>query len=185
MVLLALGLVLLIVTSIHLQFILSVAKFFYMIERIPPLTEAINGDVVEAYPLNEMKQIACFLLEQPEQSRRHVIAVYQDYIEIRAQNDIGNSIPSAFKLYVLLRLLFDVPEDYPRNEARFFGGWMASLPRERNSETVDMLWPLGYQNDQLIIKDSYSTYSGSVYNGLGEYDYFADRFPLRSVGDLE
>jgi hypothetical protein len=53
------------------------------------------------------------------------------------------------------------------------------------SMTVDLLWPLGYQDGQLILKSAYFAYSGFPYDGIGEYDYFASHFPLRSVDDLK
>lgn len=185
-VLLALGLILLLLLCLHLRLILSTIKFFHMMERIPSWTEVTNANTIETYPLDDMKQVACWLLEQPDRSRRRIIAAYQMYIEICSwKAGAFDDLPPASKIFVLLRLLFDVPEDYPRDAARFFGSWRGSLAHEDRSATVDLLWPLGYQDHQLVLKGTYFTYFGFPYDGLSEYDYFAVRFPFRSTDDLE
>ena len=181
-VLLALGLLLLIFVCIHMQFLSSMTRFLYMMGKIPAWT-TVDSDTVETYPLDDMEQIACLLLKQSERDRRCMIAVYNAYARIRADH-----ISHSSKLYLLLRLLFDVPEEYPADAARFFGGWVGLEDPRRTlpeSETVNLLWPLGYQDQQLVLKGTFWLYFGLPYNGLGEYDYFVSRFLLRSVDDLE
>ena len=180
------------------RLVVSTVVFFYKMGQLPPpWSEGRNKNTAETYPLNDAKQIAVFLLEQSERDRRRIIAMYQNYIEVCSWKAGVSALPPASKLYILLRLLYDVPEDYPQDQAKFFGGWMSLLVREDGSltmgvpthaygsETVDLLWPLGYQNGQLILKSNFFAYSGFPYDGIGEYDYFTSRFTLRSVDDLE
>ena len=195
-VLLALGLILLLLLCLHLRLILSTIKFFQMMERVPSWTEVTNANTMETYPLDEMKQVACWLLEQPDQNRRRIIAAYQIYIEICSwKAGAFDDLPPASKIFVLLRLLFDVPEEYPRDEARFFGGWIILRVREDGDWTMDdpptregtvnMLWPLGYEDGRLVLKGTIFAYRGFPYDGLWEYDYFASRFPLRAADELK
>ena len=197
-VLLVLVLILLLLLVTHLRLVVSTIQFFYKMGQLPPWPNMISEDAVETYPLNEEKQIARLLLEQTEQDRRRMIAVYQVYIEILSwKPGPGSESSSASKLFVLLRLLFDVPEEYPRDEARFFGGWiilrvhedeiltMDAPTREDGNMMVNLLWPLTYENEQLVLQGTIFAYRGFPYDGMGEYDYFASHFLLRSVDELK
>lgn len=197
-VLFVLCLICLLLLIVQWRLVSSTVAFLYKMGRLPPLwSEGSNENMVETYPLNDAKQIAVLLLEQSGQDRRRIIVMYQMYIEVCSWKANASALPSASKLHVLLRLLYDVPEDYPQDQAKFFGGWMSLLVREDGSltmgvpthaygsGTVDLLWPLGYQDGQLVLKNNYFAYSGFPYDGIGEYDYFTSRFALRSVDDLE
>lgn len=177
-VFIALGLVLL---CTHLQLLLSLPKFFSMMRKVSSWATIPMGGPTEAYPLDELKQVARFLSKQPSRERRIMIVVYSIYA--KAQGDDTASS----KLYLLLRVLFDVPEAYPRDKAKFFGGWRGWLENRASpeSDTANLLWPLGYHDQRLALVDSMTGYFGLPYDGLGEYDYFASHFPLRSADELE
>jgi len=155
-------------------------KFFYMMNEVPAWT-TVGSYELETYPLDKMKQIARFLLEQPERDRRHLIATYCAYAYAKPHTDDLSLIS---KLYLLLRLLFDVPE--ASNVVAIFGAWIGEggpYPYD-GSETVNLLWPLGYQNQRLILKSGFEGYLGAPYDGLAEYDFFASRFPWRAADEL-
>ena len=182
MALLALGLFFSILICIHSRLILSLPKFFCMMREVPPWTTVNVNVPAETYPLDKLKRVACFLLKQSERDRRVIVATYNIYA--RAHTD---DLPISSKLYLLLRLIFDVPEEYSRNNAKFFGGWRGWLEERTLAEggTANLLWPLGYQSQRLVLKGTLAGYYGLPYNGLGEYDYFASHFPLRSVDVLK
>jgi hypothetical protein len=176
--LLCLVLVLSVSTCTSLR-LFSRIKFFYMMDRVPAWT-TVGFYELETYPLDDLKQIARFLLEQPEQDRRRMIAAYCAYAEPRTDD-----LALLSKLYLLLRLLFDVPED--ADVAAVFGGWMGEggpYPYD-GSETINLLWPLGYQDHRLVLKSGLGQYLGAPYNGLAEYDYFASHFLWRTMDELE
>jgi hypothetical protein len=154
-------------------------SFFDMMEKVPAWTTVASYEL-DTYPLDEMKQIARFLLEQPERDRRRMIAAYCAYAEPHTDD-----LALLSKVYLLLRLLFDVPEE--SDVVAIFGAWMGENgPYPYNgSETVNLLWPLGYQDQRLVLKSGFEMYLGGPYNGLAEYDYFASHFPWRTTDELE
>lgn len=81
------------------------------------------------------------------------------------------------KLYLVLRLLFDVPQDYPAEEAQFFGGWAA--PDLNSEESVNLSWPVYMQDGRLENIDYFMGYYGVPYDVEGEFRYFSERFEKR------
>ncbi len=177
------------------RLVVSTVEFFYQMEKLPPWPGKVSENTREAYPFDQMRQIAHRLLEQPEQDRRQVIAAYHTYIKLCDYESSPAAARPASKLYVLLRLLFDVSEDYPRDQAKFFGAWtilrmednsqIMLPPTSEDERTINLLWPLGYENGRLVLKGAVVSNRGFTYDGLGEYDYFVARFPFRAMEDLK
>jgi hypothetical protein len=144
-----------------------VLTMYYKMGRI----QAWDGNDVELSALND---VAHSLIQQSEMSRRTTVAAYNVYSR--------NHIAASYKLLLLMRLLFDLPEEYRENDAQVFDNFWGE--GERNP-----LWPLGYdENGQLILKYDVLGWQcfglcPYYYDGLAEYDYFVARFPLRVVGE--
>jgi hypothetical protein len=134
----------------------------------------------EDYPLERLKQVAMFLLEQPGVERRLIIAAYSR--DVKSRSDVFEAY---FDLFILVRLLFDVPEAHPEDDSRGFAGWYLPSRPECTNEKCNLLWPLARENGELILQDIPLAYFGNLYSGLAEYDYFASRFPPRTIDELE
>lgn len=172
-IMLVIGLLFLVFLLIQLPFITSTLRFFVMMNKSP-------GWGLQTEPIDDLKEVARFLLTQPEQDRRKMLAAYRIYVATRT-----DAIYTFSKLHLLMLLLFDVPESYPREDIKYFGGWVIYPKRPKGENNANLLWPFGYQNGKLVLKASQMGYMGPPYDVLDEYDYFAARFPFRSVEDLE
>ena len=62
---------------------------------------------------------------------------------------------------------------------------MDASTREDGNMIVNLLWPLVYEDEQLVLQGTIFAYRGFPYDGMGEYDYFASHFLLRSVDELK
>jgi hypothetical protein len=86
-------------------------------------------------------------------------------------------------LYVVLRLLFDLPDEVPLDDAKVFGGW---LHPSIGQDPYDLSWPVHVDVEgRSFSVDDFRGYRGRGYDALGEHDYFAEHFPLRSPELLE
>ena len=91
----------------------------------------------------------------------------------------------ASRLYLLLRILFDLPTQQPVNRAKVFGGWH-HLSVDEDKADFDLAWPVYVDASTLTIKiEPCRGYFGRNYDALGEYEYFNDHFLLRSKGVLD
>lgn len=160
--------------------ILPVVRFFIMMERIAPWPEYVaRGD---GYSLHPTTDTACFLLHHSETKRHRIVHLYYYFTAFR-----GNSDAEA-KLFLLMRVLFDVPKAQPQESAAVFAAWLGEgspYPYE-GSDTVNLLWPLEYRDEQLALRSmNHIAYIGPPYNGLAEYNFFVSNFPFRTIKDLK
>jgi hypothetical protein len=153
---------------------ISVLSLYSKMERI----QAWDGHQVD---LDALNSTAYQLSLQPDWSRRATIATYQIYSCDR--------VDASYKLFLLMRLLFDVPEEYEGSDARGFDIFFGEERARSISGSHNFLWPLGYdESGQLILKYNVWGYMclglcSCYYKGLEEYDYFAARFPLRGMSE--
>jgi hypothetical protein len=88
-------------------------------------------------------------------------------------------------LYVLLRVVFKVPEDYPREDVRFFGSWSRFGANDDEADRVNLRWPVKIEGGPPVLTVlRFDGYSGGVYDAVGEYNYFANRFKIRSMQEI-
>ena len=138
----------------------------------------------ETYPLDALKDVARFLLGESERDRRYVIAAYSFY----AQNHPDYPM-LAVDLHILMRLLFDMPEDYPCENLEGFRWWLVP-GRPGGHRICNLLWPLEDQDGELVLVEVPITSvrhmnMGPPDNELSQYDYYASRFEFRLVDELK
>ncbi|MCF8309637.1 MAG: hypothetical protein K9I68_11565 [Bacteroidales bacterium] len=83
------------------------------------------------------------------------------------------------KLYIMMRILFDVPEFTPMDQAQSFGGWIK--PEQLiTGEQTSLLWPLGFDEGPIpVVKHDFMGYAGTSYNAVDEAQYFMEQFGRR------
>ncbi len=85
-----------------------------------------------------------------------------------------------FKVYVINRLVFDIPADATWRDIKGAPGGFG-LPPGIESAT----WPVLFRGDNKVAISSRSAgYSGPDYQGLKEYDYLASRYGRRDLSKL-
>jgi hypothetical protein len=162
--------------------------FFYSMENLnPPRDIGSNTQATEAY-LSELKEIARFLLARSNEDRFRIILLYDSYINMDTSVS-GKYGERVVNLYLLQRLIFDLPQKYPEDPEDPVQSFAALLWDGRRMKVTDgvadMLWPFQYDDDHhLTIKAKldrlYSTYDGAM-----EYNYFASQFNFRSLDTLK
>lgn len=92
------------------------------------------------------------------------------------------SISEASGLYVLLRILFELPTGYPLDDTKVFGGWVHP---SIGQHPFDLSWPVTPEDDgRRLVVQPFTSYRGKGYDAIGEHDWFAARFPLRTADSL-
>lgn len=83
-------------------------------------------------------------------------------------------------LYLLFRLAFALPREYPRDQTKVFGGWLH--PSATESEQPFLIsWPVNIDEQRHRVSiSSCRGYFGKGYDAIGEYDYFVQHFHLRT-----
>lgn len=80
------------------------------------------------------------------------------------------------KLFILSRVIFDVPEAYSVSQSKSYGGWLRPLPK---NNMYNLLWPVESKKGSLVLEIEFNGYIGASYDAAGEINYFAERFDRR------
>jgi hypothetical protein len=85
------------------------------------------------------------------------------------------------KPFLLMRVVFDLPESAPRSEYFSFKGWIhpsgSKLP-----EWINLSWPVSWRNGTPHLVAAYGGSLGQPYAASAEYRYLLKRYRMRDLG---
>ena len=136
----------------------------------------MNGDNLSIEGQKLVKILRSFMELKPEEAKSLVSAL--NLLQIK-RLDTG----IAGKILIYNRLYCNVPSKPDRNGRRNFGGWNGSSGM---GFTVDALYPLT-QTDEgwLGLNQAFGGYTGPLYRGLEEFDYFYAKFGKRIIKRIQ
>ncbi len=115
------------------------------------------------------------------------IAGSQDQI---LQHFTREQIADDGKLYLLMRVVFDLPEAVTMSPGQhvvisgaWMGRWVESGGQKNADGTVNLAWPLKWNHGQPQLTGGYVGLQGinARYDAAAEYDYFRDHYRLRKL----
>jgi hypothetical protein len=86
------------------------------------------------------------------------------------------------KVYLLLRVLYQLPQEMNSSNAKTFGGWIH--PGIGKGSAFNMSWPVTASTNPSGIQvnvDFFSGFLGRGYNAAAELNYFNNSFPKRNL----
>lgn len=84
------------------------------------------------------------------------------------------------RLFLLMRVVFDLPETAPAEQRRSFKGWV-NWPPPAPDGTVSLAWPLTWAGGRPALVDPYEGSEGGRYAAVEEHRHLRDRFPFRAL----
>lgn len=106
--------------------------------------------------------------ESPEQ----IEAALQEVPKRCSKEQFNGDYEAESRPYLLLRIAFEVPEQYPLQQVRSFKGWIGR-------PQVNLSWPVRWRGESFELVTRYEGSTGPAYLPLLEYQYFKDRFRHR------
>ena len=89
-------------------------------------------------------------------------------------------IPSMSKLFLILRVIYNVPNSIPMAMGRSYGSWIRPQA-DLTAATYNPLWPLDWDSFPApVVLHAYMGYLGAPYNAVGEAQYFIESFGRRT-----
>ncbi len=147
-------------------------------EQLPDWSKSGNPKYKPSY--EAIRSVALDFLELSPDARR---AEIQEYARLYCFPEMN--LPKASGLYLLLRVVFDLPSELPRDKAQVFGGWLHPSVGE-SSATFNMSWPVTVQpTKRSLAIQRFTGYFGRSYMAFDEYNYFVKTFPFRARVVLE
>lgn len=90
---------------------------------------------------------------------------------------------SESKPFLLMRVVFDLPEVAPQQSRLPFKGW-TNWPHPDERGNVNLAWPLSWRSGRPELVASYEGSEGKPYAAVDEYRRLRRDFPYRQIGDL-
>jgi hypothetical protein len=87
------------------------------------------------------------------------------------------------KLFLLMRVVFDLPESAPQESRLSFKGW-TNWPNPDANGNVSLAWPLTWRDGKPQLVNSYEGSEGKPYAATAEYRYLREHFPYRDLRDV-
>lgn len=83
------------------------------------------------------------------------------------------------RLFLLTRVVFDLPERAPSAERRTYKGWI-NWPEPDGEGNVNLSWPVGWRDSRPSLLARYEGSEGPRYAAVEEYRHLLSRFPFRT-----
>jgi hypothetical protein len=108
-------------------------------------------------------------------------AVITEY-EALAEERGDSMINVESRLFLLLRVVFDLPEQAPESNRRLFIGW-TNWPEVDRSGNVNMAWPVKWTNGVPSLMAKCHGRLGPPYDAIGEFSHFHRYYRLRKLAN--
>ena len=83
------------------------------------------------------------------------------------------------KIFLLLRVMFDLPEAVSPQKACFFGGWMIPWRASEVEGNANLAWPMRWRSGKPELVACFTGYKGPPYQAEEEYRYYLESYPFR------
>jgi len=145
-------------------------KFF---EHVEPIKSWTNDT---AYNANDNM----FLLQQAIQLS--VLSDNEIRTGVQAYTDYYKGHPDGLsKLFLILRVIYNVPDSMPIDQAKSYGGWIKPVA-ELTGPYYKISWPLATDpQGHPIVNYLYMGYLGAPYDASSELEYFISTFGRRQL----
>jgi len=90
---------------------------------------------------------------------------------------------SQSKPFLLMRVVFDLPENAPQASRLPFKGW-TNWPQADAQGNVSLAWPISWRSGRPELVASYEGSEGKPYAAAAEYRYLRNHFPYRRLEDV-
>jgi hypothetical protein len=99
-----------------------------------------------------------------------------------AINEEFRGYASESKPFLLMRVVFDLPEGAPESERRSFKGWV-NWPAADSRGEVSLAWPLSWRSGKPRLVAPYAGSEGIPYAAVSEYRHLREHYPYRELSE--
>jgi hypothetical protein len=89
------------------------------------------------------------------------------------------------KLFLLLQVVFDLPENAPDQQRVPFGDWMRGRSDLNPDGTINLAWPLAWNRGNPVLVAGCEGAAGSNYSVADEYAYLRYHFRYRDLSSFQ
>lgn len=143
------------------------------LKRLPPWLPAGKAGAPD---WAHLKRVAKRIQRAPD---RDVIATLEAF-QRWALQDPGTGFENESRVFLLMRVLFDLPERSRASERTIRKGWINWEQPDREG-CVNLAWPIRWNNGDPILVAPYAGSEGRPYDVVGEFADLRGRFSYRRL----
>lgn len=106
-----------------------------------------------------------------------VEAALSEFVQQSISKDYQGFDPES-KPFILMRILYDLPEEAPAAEFKSFKGW-TNWPTPDRHGKVSLSWPVSWSQERPRLVAAYAGSMSLPYAAAAEYRWFLDHYPFR------
>jgi hypothetical protein len=144
-----------------------------LLDSLPPWSH--DEDISEAGWAAYVEAARRFRQTDPEVAA----AALDRFVEQAAGEEFTGS-ESESKPFLLMRVLFELPEQAPESERVSFKGW-TNWPRADERGQVSLSWPISWERGKPELTARYDGSAGRPYAASMEFRALRERFPYRDL----
>lgn len=91
---------------------------------------------------------------------------------------------SESKPFLLMRVVFDLPETAPAMARVPYKGWI-NWPPADTQENVSLAWPISWRSGMPALVAPYEGSEGHPYAAAAEYRHLRATYPFRALGEMQ
>jgi hypothetical protein len=110
---------------------------------------------------------------------RVVEGALQSFMESEGDSPVTDYTDES-KLFLLMRVLFDLPESAPVEERHQRKGWI-NWPLPDANGKVSLAWPISWAHGKPELVASYEGSEGPPYPAVADYRYLKSHYPFRTL----
>ena len=130
-------------------------------------------------PPDEWERYVATAAEVQRAEPREVEEAFDEFLRERSGLEAARD---ETRLFLLQRVVFDLPETAPEGERRPFKGWVNWPPPDADGN-VSIGWPIAWRDGRPELLAPYVGSEGRPYKAVAEYRHFLERYPLRALPD--
>jgi hypothetical protein len=108
-----------------------------------------------------------------------VAAALDEFIQQTVQEEY-QGYEGESKPFILMRVLFELPEAASVDDRRSFKGW-SNWPDADANNQVNLSWPVSWEGGRPKLLDYYKGSMGLPYAAAAEYHYLSRNYPYRKL----
>ncbi|GAB1857167.1 hypothetical protein MHTCC0001_20030 [Flavobacteriaceae bacterium MHTCC 0001] len=92
--------------------------------------------------------------------------------------DSEGGVEPESKLFILMRIVFDIPQNVLADNYRSYKGWI-NWPEVKGGDLLNLGWPVFWQDGKPSLIALYNGSQGLPYAAVEEYNYFLNHYAFR------
>jgi hypothetical protein len=146
----------------------------------------VGSSNISSTQWSNLVAVAKVIQTSDPKSVERALHLYQLGGEAETNFDDSLRLADDSKLFLLMRVVFVLPESVPEHDFHFFGGWIGSSGLYNSDGSMNQSWPIKWDNAHPKLMAVYGGIQGinARYDASAEYAFFRKKYFIRDLSSF-